>query len=420
MPDTGYRITESEQTRLAVENEALKKMLQLRKRQLNGVLEITKAVNNNFSKDGILRLLEYILRGQMKVRHMALYLHEDDWVCAFPAEARDTLSADIVQELTKFKYIQRLAGWPGGDLRPYELLIPVMHKDSPLGFLLIGDMEIDAYDSEEDRIKFIQTITNIILVALENKRLFRRQIKQERLDKELELAGRVQSTLIPTELPADERITVAAKYLPHGQIGGDYYDYIPVRDDKVAFCMCDVSGKGLSAGMLMANFQAQLRMIASRRMGMEETIRLLNQRLFETTRGEKFITMFLATYEFSTRRLEYVSAGHEVPFLINDGTVHRLNEGTMILGAFESLAAMEVGSMHLAPGAMLLTYTDGLSELADESGELFGADRLEDLLRSHDDHSPHDVLDALTDAADAYKGDADWTDDISILIARFH
>ena len=110
-----------------------------------------------------------------------------------------------------------------------------------------------------NNVSFIQTLTNIVVMAIENKRMAREQIKQERLKKELEVASEMQKLLFPSDLPSNKRMDISARYIPRHEVGGDYYDFIPLGEDEYIICIADVSGKGISAAMLMANFQATIR-----------------------------------------------------------------------------------------------------------------------------------------------------------------
>ena len=147
----------------------------------------------------------------------------------------------------------------------FDVVIPVMQDDQALAYLLVGDLD-EANIGVSPVIKhmnFIQTITNIIIVAVRNRRLVEDNIRQERMSKELELAAEMQSMLVPSSLPDTPIYQFAAHYRPHEQVGGDYYDVLELGGNQVMMCIADVSGKGVSAAFLMANFQASLHSIFS-------------------------------------------------------------------------------------------------------------------------------------------------------------
>ena len=129
------------------------------------------------------------------------------------------------------------------------------HKKNPIAFALVGGVRADS--DEYTRIQFITTFTNIIAVAIENKRLFKKQIEQERYARDMELASSVQKMLIPDHLPKSKFFEMATVYKPHFTVGGDYFDFIQYDERRLTFCIADISGKGVSAAILMANFQAR-------------------------------------------------------------------------------------------------------------------------------------------------------------------
>ena len=168
-------------------------------------------------------------------------------------------------------------------------------------------------------LNFIQTISSIIIVAIENIRLFNESLRREALKKELELAARIQKVLIPdnSHMPKNPRLVVNGFYYPHFEVGGDYYDCIKLSDTKTGFCIADVSGKGISAAMLMSNFQASLRALFTDDVYLETLIHKLNSIVTVNAAGEKFITFFVARYDHETGVLEYINAAHNPPVLYN-------------------------------------------------------------------------------------------------------
>jgi hypothetical protein len=157
------------------------------------------------------------------------------------------------------------------------------------------------------------------------------------MQRELKLAADMQNMLVPSDLPNNERIEVSAFYKPHTNIGGDYYDFIQINENEIAFCISDISGKGIPAAILMANFQANMRILLTRRYSLPQFIEVLNTKVLEITKGEKFITLFIATYSYVTKKMTYVNAGHNPSILYNNGEIHLLDKGCTILGMFDTL-----------------------------------------------------------------------------------
>jgi len=402
------------------EIEQYKSMLATKEAQLASLLEVTKAVKNNFSKVALLRIFEYVLRAQLKIGKLAIFVHFDEWELIVNEGNEQTVNKiDVERDLLKFGMLQNVTKYPGNTFEGFEYLMPIVHKKTPLAYLLIADFSKDIKDSIDDKLKFIETIANFILVSLENKRLFKNQIEREKINKEMELAAQVQAMLIPKQLPQNQYIEVAGHYQPHGTIGGDYYDLISIDDGHIAFCMCDVSGKGLSAGMLMSNFQANLRALVYKDFPLDQLVDHLNYKIYETTQGDRYITMFLAQYDFANRMLSFINAGHNPPILISNGDVLLLDKGSTILGAFDSLPMIEKQSHFIEKKSIVISYTDGITELENESNEMFGLDRLIDFSIKNQSLNVDEFKEKLIKTLELFKGENDYNDDFSFMICRF-
>jgi len=398
----------------------LKKLLSVKQGRINSMLELTKAVNSNFSKSGLLKLLEFILIDQFKFRKFALFVFNQNWLMEINegnVEVANNLNVET--DLIKFQVIQDVRRYPTELYKGFDFIIPLVHNKSPLAYLLVGDVQLGPLESIDDNIRFIETLGSFIIVSLENKRLFKAQLEQERINKEVELASQVQKMLIPSELPSNEYLSVAGYYRPHGGIGGDYYDFIMLDDNTVAFCVCDVSGKGISAGMLMANFQAQLRSLLNKYDSLEQLVDHLNHKLFEITKGERYITMFLGLYNVNNKKLRYISAGHNPTLLYSNGEIIALDSGCTILGAFHSLPKIVPGELVLGDDAIVLCYTDGLTELENDNGEQFGMGKLKQFLFENADLDVNEILEKLKEEMEEFRGDSNYNDDVSVLLSRF-
>ncbi|MEX2379236.1 MAG: PP2C family protein-serine/threonine phosphatase, partial [Vicingaceae bacterium] len=266
-------------------------------------------------------------------------------------------------------------------------------------------------------LRFIQTLANIIVVALENKRLNKEYITQIEVKKELELAQRMQSLLFPQKLPDNEFIEVKAFYQPHSEIGGDYYDVVQLDKNRTAFCMADVSGKGISAALLMANFQANLRAQLPLTSDLKELIIACNQKIIEAAHYEKFITLFIAIYDKKSRKLDYLNAGHQAAICVQSGQVKLLQTGCTVLGMFDELPTISIAQIQLNKGNKLYLYTDGLSELSNANGEQIETDGLVELIVD----KPN-ITEAIKSIQHYIKANesSEIKDDISFLAVDFH
>lgn len=402
---------------LRIANSALK----LKNLKLNSLLEITNAINNNFSKEQLLKIFEFVLRSQLNIGRMAFYTCDEEWRCSLRYGLDMRFEEDeAANQILFFKEVTEFTEERHSCFDKFEVIIPVFHKSKPLAFLLLGDIREDLIDNAQTRhIPFIQTLANIITVAIENKKLAKDNLRQAAVRKELELASEMQAMLFPNALPKDDKIEIAAFYQPHQEIGGDYYDFVKLNDNEVALCMADVSGKGVSAALLMANFQANIRALFYHSSSLPEIITELNKRVNASAKGEKFITLFVAKYNFITRVMTYINAGQNPPLFLYDNTVSQLSVGCPGLGMLEEIRSIKEGIINVPAGAALICYTDGVTELENEESKEFGLSKLELILVEKQNASMKELNDYVVAKLKKHKGSRGYVDDIALLSCRF-
>ncbi|MCD6067137.1 MAG: rsbU 3 [Bacteroidetes bacterium] len=388
--------------------------------KLNSLLEITKAINGNAATRELLATFEDTLRNKLNIGKLALFNFNDKWECILTYGLEDEHeNIDVQRDLLQYKEIS-IVDSESDNHHSFEIIIPVYHKDQPLAFVLIGDLDDDKVELSPviKHLPFVQTLTNIIVVAIENKRLFKENIKQIAIRRELELASQMQHMLFPELLPKNEHIDFDARYLPHQEVGGDYYDFIWVNKNEFVFCMADVSGKGLAAALLMSNFQANLRVLINHTNSLTELVRELNNKVMLSAKGEKFITFFIGKYNIQTRTLSYINAGHNPPLLINKNSVSLLRIGCTGLGMFDELITVKEGMVPVKPGSLLFCYTDGVVETENDQEEYFGMHRLSASLKRNQDISPKEINESLLMEVIGFKKDKPYSDDIAIFSGK--
>jgi phosphoserine phosphatase RsbU/P len=397
--------------------ETFEQMLSAKKRQMNSLLEVTRAINNNVPVSTLWHSYESILITHLGIKNLSLFFFEHTLQKVVDINndiEEETLPAWVL-ELTEF---HKLSKQEQADLPGFTYIIPVYHKEHALAYALIGEINSSQGIMESDLLDFATVITNVVVVAVENKRLFKREIEKKQLDKELELASRVQGMLIPSRLPKNALYEFAGLYLPHRGIGGDYYDVIHVNRDEFYFCVADISGKGIASALVMANLQAYLNSSMMLNMPKEEFVKVLNQKITSITRGDHFITLFIAKYNIKTRALRYLNAGHNPPVLIHDGDIKILEKGCTILGAFEEIPKIEFGDEIIQPGTTIVCYTDGLTEMENEDGEFYGMDRLIEFVKQNYKLGPEIFNKILYDNVSKFKGNRLFNDDVSVLTCK--
>ena len=395
--------------------------IQVKDLKLNALLEVTLAINSSVPKSKLFGIYEQVLR-ELDIEKVVLFTNENEWNVAM-SYGTDVKKLEIVVEkdLLAVEEIIEVNSHTDGAFREFDLLVPVFHKTKPLAYLLIGDIINEAIKISPiiKHLHFIQTFTNIIAVAIENKNLAKKAIRQERVKKELELASEMQNMLLPTTLPKNNQLDIAAFYKSHEQVGGDYYDVMWIDDNKLVFCIADVSGKGVSAAILMSNFQANLRAGVAHSVSLEALVNDLNQKVIDNAKGEKFITMFIGVYEKDCRELTYINCGHNPPFFYNNGKVEALKNGCPGLGMLDNLPIPNVGKVKVGQKSTLVCYTDGLVEVENNSNLEYGTERIVNLLEKNSGNSMDFLNNSIITDLEIFKEDKPYVDDIAILSCFF-
>jgi sigma-B regulation protein RsbU (phosphoserine phosphatase) len=313
-------------------------------------------------------------------------------------------------------YVSAEMGFEGVDI-----IVPVYNNNVQLAFLFIGDIEEEGEGMSPvlKHLNFIQTISSIIIVAIENIRLHNESLRQEALKKELELAARMQKMLIPdsSHMPKNPELIVNGFYYPHYEVGGDYYDCVKLSKTKTGICIADVSGKGMSAAILMSNFQASLRALLTAEIDLELLIRKLNTIVVSNAAGEKFITFFIARYDHKNKVLEYINAAHNSPVFFNttSGEVNHLKSSCVGIGMLDEIPNVRKTEIPIMGHCKIVCYTDGLSELKGDDGLDIGT---KEIIRHISNNEP---VEQNIKAMIAFLGIPDTNpylfDDVSIIAA---
>lgn len=403
--------------------EELENRLRSRDFKLNSLLEITKAINSNAPVSDILNIYNYVLTEQLGIRKFILFNYQKEWNVLDKVGIKGKVKdIDVEKDFLRFSDITVIESSYKKSLDKFDVVIPVYHKEKPLAFLIMGGIKEQLLSNDKRsfvNLNFIQTLTNIIVVAIENKRMTQESIKQESVRKELEIASEMQRLLFPEELPSNEQIDISAKYLSHSEVSGDYYDYIRLNKDEFIICIADVSGKGVAAAMLMANFQATVRTLYNyKRFKLEDLVLELNDKVFQSAKGEKFVTFFIAEYNSKTRKLKYINAGHNWPLLIQGGQSTFLNKGCIGLGMLPELPFLESGAVTVKNNTTLLLYTDGVVELENREQEQFQTDRLTKIVMNFYPLSMEDLNEIIFSKLDEWRGKCKYVDDTAILSCR--
>ncbi|MFD0795189.1 PP2C family protein-serine/threonine phosphatase [Mucilaginibacter litoreus] len=401
------------------EDELIRLLLK-RQSELNSLLEVTRAINKNTPTPILVQMLEVILKSYLQIGKFRFLIENNgNFTCIskYGGEIESPVTLNNTwSHLSKIKSPAPLVSHADPLLSSYNYFIPIYHKNKALAYALIGDFDISG-DMLNNDLNFVQTLMNVIVVALENKKLFRERLQAERFQREMELAVEVQNMLVPVREYKEDGIAVDAKYQPHQDIGGDYFDFFRLNESEFLWCVADVSGKGISAALLMANFQASLHGLLAIENDLTTVVERLNKIVLRNTKGDRFITLFLAKYNSHTRKLNYINAGHNPTIVYAQGEVVSLKLGTTMIGAFEELPFLNEGEIDIDPGSLIFNYTDGLMDYEVQNVKIWSEEKLLEFVKTNGDLSPDNFNQALMKyISQVVKGKP--IDDITLLTLR--
>lgn len=389
--------------------------------KLNALLEVTKAINNNYSTGQLLDLYQEILENRLGVGKLVLFHYDNEWTCILRyGITKEVTDISFDEDLLNIHEIETITYSKGELSKSFEIVIPVFHKQTPLAFVLLGDVNQQKLELSAaiKHLPYVQTLTNIIVVAIENKKLFKENIQRAQITKELELAQSMQQMLFPSELPNSDILQVAARYLPHTSVGGDYYDFIRLNNHEFIFCMADVSGKGIAAALLMSNIQATLHSLINYTHNLKDITIELNKRVIDNTKSEKFVSLFIAKLNTKSQQFSYINAGHNPPIFFNEGRFRELNRGCTILGINQTLPKIDVEAFDYGADFTLLCYTDGLTDISNGSGDLLSIDHMKELMLENREAGPDALNESILTYAAEFKGESDFPDDIALMTIK--
>lgn len=256
-----------------------------------------------------------------------------------------------------------------------EVVVPLVHQEKVAGLILLsGKVAGFRYNSED--MTFLAFMANQIVVAMENVKLYQESLEKQRLEEELAVAKQIQAGLLPQRLPDFDNFEFAAFIEPSRQVGGDFYDFIPLTEGRIGIVIADASGKGVPAALLIARMQAIIQSEARLGRNVAEMMTAVNRFIVESTSQDRFATCFYVEIDDVQRRFRYCNAGHNYPILMRrDGSVEYLTRGGLLLGAFAD-AVYEMEDSTMEPGDTMVLYTDGVTEAMDADEVEYGEKRL--------------------------------------------
>ena len=229
------------------------------------------------------------------------------------------------------------------------------------------------------------------------------------------VAQKVQENLIPKVLPNSKKLKIFSFYKPHFTLGGDYYDYIPINENKFLVCIADVSGKGIPAALMMSNVQASIRTMIRNTEDLKKIVEELNYQINLRGLSERFVSMFICIYDFKSKSLEYINCGHPHPLIAYNDKIVTLDKGSTVLGMFPKLPEIKISKLKTSKGFDLFSYTDGLIEIQNAYGDYYGSSKIKSLFESGR-KEPEEFIELVKEDVINFKGNNISLDDTTLLM----
>jgi len=296
------------------------------------------------------------------------------------------------------------------------LVAPLFDNEKVIG-LVYADTNDPRVRYDLDHLRIFTMLANLIAIKITNTRLIEDQRAMERMEQEMATAARIQRGILPAELPSGPGYEILAKLIPCHEAAGDLYDAQRLDDGRILLTVGDVSGKGIGSALLMSHIMASMRVLYSEDLDPATLVERLHRQLLRAAEPSHYATLFFASLDPNTHKLDYVNAGHNPPLLLlPDGSISTLDATGMPVGLLEG-ATFEAKSTTLPPGSLLFIFSDGITEALSEE-EFYGDDRLIECLKRLFDRPLEEISSGLLDEVHAFQGDTPTSDDITLFMLR--
>jgi sigma-B regulation protein RsbU (phosphoserine phosphatase) len=297
------------------------------------------------------------------------------------------------------------------------LAVPLSIKGRMIGLISLFNKRNKSSFAEEDQ-RLLSIIASQSAQVIENARLAEEEKKLREMEEELNLAYRIQTNLLPKEPPVLEKYDIASVSIPAKVVGGDYYDFIRINESRLAFCIGDISGKGMPAALLMSNLQAMVHSQITEFDSPAAALERFNHLIFQSTPPEKYVTFFLGIIDLTNNELRFSNAGHHYPILItSDGKITQLEINGIVLGILES-QHFEERTIQLNQGNLIVLYTDGVTEATNQNDEEFGIERLMNTIINIKDKPSEEIISGTLATIKSFIDTAPQADDITLVIIK--
>ncbi|MFZ1322831.1 MAG: PP2C family protein-serine/threonine phosphatase [Ignavibacteria bacterium] len=405
-------------------------------RQLNSLFELGKEFNSSFiDKENIIKLLNFSLLGNFGIKDFVILSRDnsDKFVIVkdnknleiekfdldnllsgddIPLVLRKTIAINKDSTIPFIKYLFE---------KDFELFIPTIINNKIDSIICLGKKISKKPFSEED-IEFLESIMNLSLISIHNYFLFQEYLSKQKIESELIIAREIQEALLPDKIPEINNYKIAGMNNPALQIGGDYYDFIKISDDKLVIVIADVSGKGTPASLLMASIQSAvhsyLKLYKEGNFDFAKVTEKINELIYENTSSEKFITFFWGILDSKENTFEYINAGHNPPQMLKGNKFIELSEGGFIIGILDIPMNYEIGKVNMEKDDIIVFYTDGVTEALNTKEEEYGETNLKNIILKERNNSPSVILNSIKNSVLEFSKNMPQYDDITLIVLK--
>ncbi len=406
--------------------QSAKSKVDQRNQLLSAIFELGRDFSSFLTSEQIIKMLSLHLMGQMMVSRFAVYKITNksnftSLINRFNYDFDNCLLENISQSL----FAQKISEIEINsecraiiEQNAIRIVSPMVVAGNTTGFLIIGK-KLNGEDFDERNLQFIQALGNTAASALENERLFQEEIEKKKLESELKFALEIQKNLLPKFVPKIDGYSIAGTTIPSRHVGGDYYDFLMLDEKHLLVVIADVSGKGMPASLIMAHFQAALRILAPLHITLTDLILKLNLTIYENTSPDKFVTAFIGVLDVTNGAFYYINAGHNPPYLCTASKeIIELSDGGLILGFTDEPPEYHTGEIWLNKDDVILMYTDGVTEAQDIKREDFGEESTKSLLLEFSEQSTDNIISEIVNAVNEYSKSTSQFDDITLIALK--
>ena len=405
------------------ELQKVNRQLDSRVQRLSSLFELSKEFGSFAESFRVVKLLVFSILGQFLIQKYAVILLENYEANILDSKfdneklfslikkyelqkITDSVKKDVLQE--KFLELFEMG---------IELIVPMQLQSKTRGLILLGSRAGNR-DFQNNDIEYIYSIGNLAIISLENNRLFLEALEKQKMEEDLLIARDIQRNLLPSTLPEYEKYEIAALNVSSKQVGGDYYDVIPIDNEKFYIAIADVSGKGVSASLMMANIQAFLQIICRQDLKIDKATAIINDLVTANSSEGRFITFFWGYINTKKNTLTYVNAGHNPPYIIRGDKFIKLTQGGMIFGVMKTIVPYIFEEVELKKDDVLILYTDGVSEALNLEFEEYSEQRLENVAKSLMNKSAKEILNGIKEDVQIFTQGNLQSDDITMIVIK--